>query len=1560
MQRQGNFLDSQQHDTTATDKRTGENKDFMEQGKKDETAKVPAETPKAEAIPAAKEKPGREQLPPIVNVMNEIGIPRYRIFNPSGQADPYDIQGCQLFNLPEQEETDDEELVTEISNVRTEAMKQETQPALHTIMACLLAVLLLVWKYLPKIFPILLFFFLIFIYSSSTVQGNIITTVSHSLKNSVDFVQSLSSSRPWTTWSLLKLKSDEDVVKICVASESPTKIFFKLSMGGVDVTPQVDTGAELSLATEDLFRMIPGHESLPIHPIKACLIDHNQRPIRQVTEPRIITYRLGDKVFQHPTYIIDNGITNSFLVGMDMLNAQRLSLLHDGTGYRMVTGDPLHPDQVLPTLSAPLPPELPEENCLRLQEDLFLQPAETRLVACRADKPVNTNRIALEHPNNETAPYVVIPTVDTVSLQDNYVEISNRSMEQVQLPKNWIIGKIEDMQEQSPRQTSHVETEPSVEIPVVTPEMEEMAVEPPSFSCHTEYFFDFKTYLQDSSFPEELLEDFLNFIDTKANKVIACSEFDFGKCTLPYEMEIETITDEAVSAKPYRLDPISTQQLDKILARMVEAGILSKEPSNFTSPVFLIGRKGEGGGSAKIRVLIDYRAINSLSVKDRMPLPYIPRLMQQLQNATWFSSLDLKHAFYAIPMSKEAGKKAAFVTHNATYVPRRMMMGLSTSANIFARVIQEVLEPVSDYALHFQDDLLIFTNGSKEDHLNHLKKVFLRLQECGLKCNGKGAFFKKEIAFLGKIVTKNGLKPHPKHVSALTNFPRPTCKKDLQKFIGIVNWLAPFILQYSQKINHLCQLISSKEWEWTRTHEEAFQQLKEQVNLNTFLYFVDTTLPLYVASDISHDSFGCIAYQVVSYAKEDLPKLKKATMESSTFPPSSIPTSHPVLPSSGAGVPEPLPLQAKGKGTTSHRIAAAHDIHPDLTEIMQENDKVHHVRAVGYFSGLFRGATLNYTTVEKEMTGLLLGMENFKHMCYMTPACYVITDSQPLVWLLKFRQSGLAKLERACIRLLAMPYQLIVCHLKGSLHPCDLLTRIFKVQEPAVRLKEAKKAVVVKTPWPLGSVVTLQDIIKELEKDPGMVEIPDRAPTKQTRPQEQANIIAMADGNRQEIKAASLATVTHDLEKELTPEKIAEAQARDPELKELRSQLLDGKHVKGYSMENGLVKKARITDQDKLIVIPSELQPLLFAAYHVVNHSGAGTLARMIGSNYHVPNLKDKLVVFTLACSLCNRFKASCDRKVQLGSAPLPTRKGESWTIDIVEGFPPTHGYDAYLSILDTFSGFRIALICQKTITAPKICQLLRENIIQVFGVPSFLTSDGGPQMLKSKELTEFCRFYSISRHVGVPNSPKSHGRIEISNRYISELTNILADQFEVPWTKIIHYCIHQLNLRPRKYFGDMSPMTIMFGTDQSPALPQLTDDIEAISPERHKELFETIHKKCDELIKSAQKEMQERNRALGGISNYVRPGSCVYLRDFRILPKKKTKQKFHSAPVLVLADYGETLLTRNFLGITSVVHKSNTRIAHPREVELFDKLPATTKAVLGAPFSPKEIEQAV
>ena len=156
-----------------------------------------------------------------------------------------------------------------------------------------------------------------------------------------------------------------------------------------------------------------------------------------------------------------------------------------------------------------------------------------------------------------------------------------------------------------------------------------------------------------------------------------------------------------------------------------------------------------------------------------------------------------------------------------------------------------------EFVRAYIDDLLVITRGSFEDHMSQLNKVLQRLKDAGLRVNAKKSFFAKdELEYLGYWITRKGIQPLPNKVEAIHNITQPTTKRQLRRFIGMVNYYRDSSIRRSHILAPLTAMTADKvKFNWTQKHTDAFQTMKKALSRDTILAYPDVNQPFHIHTD---------------------------------------------------------------------------------------------------------------------------------------------------------------------------------------------------------------------------------------------------------------------------------------------------------------------------------------------------------------------------------------------------------------------------------------------------------------------------------------------------------------------------------------------------------------------------------------------------------------------------------------------------------------------------------------------------------------------------------------
>ena len=315
---------------------------------------------------------------------------------------------------------------------------------------------------------------------------------------------------------------------------------------------------------------------------------------------------------------------------------------------------------------------------------------------------------------------------------------------------------------------------------------------------------------------------------------------------------------EPPSKAPYRLNQKELLELKKQLNDLLSRGYIRPSKSPYGAPVLFVDKK-----DGKLRMCIDYRALNKVTIKNNYPLPRIDDLFDRLAGAKYFSRIDLKSGYYQIRIADGDIEKTACRTRYGSYEFLVMPFGLCNAPSTFTTLMNTIFrEEMDDFVIVYIDDILVYSKTA-EEHARHLEAVLGRLRDNKLYANGeKSDFAHEEIEFLGHVVTRDGIKPDMKKVKAIQEWKRPSTQKGLRSFLGLANYYRRFIRDFSKIARPLSDLLkkgASQEWDEPCHH--AFEELKSKLSSPPVLKFPKFDKPFEVHTDASDFAIGGVLMQ---------------------------------------------------------------------------------------------------------------------------------------------------------------------------------------------------------------------------------------------------------------------------------------------------------------------------------------------------------------------------------------------------------------------------------------------------------------------------------------------------------------------------------------------------------------------------------------------------------------------------------------------------------------------------------------------------------------------------
>lgn len=336
-----------------------------------------------------------------------------------------------------------------------------------------------------------------------------------------------------------------------------------------------------------------------------------------------------------------------------------------------------------------------------------------------------------------------------------------------------------------------------------------------------------------------------------------------GKTHLEFHT-IDTKDCQPIKSRHYPVSPAIQELMDKEIDRMLSLGVIEPSESPWASPVTLVRKPN------KNRLCLDFRKINDVTTKLAYPIPNIDGILSRLSHTKYITAIDLKDAFWQIPLDLKSREKTAFVVPGKPLFHWTVMpFGLCNAPQRMMILMDKVIpQEIKERVFVYLDDLLVVSSDFKS-HLETLKIVANCLRKAGLTINiQKSNFCFKEVNYLGFVIGEGCIKTDSQKTSSISNFPLPKSKKQVRGFLGLSGWYRRFIENFASVAAPLSDTIKGDKFVMTDEAKTSFEKLKNLLTTPPVLAQPDFTRTFHLQCDASNSGIGAVLFQVDDNGEE--------------------------------------------------------------------------------------------------------------------------------------------------------------------------------------------------------------------------------------------------------------------------------------------------------------------------------------------------------------------------------------------------------------------------------------------------------------------------------------------------------------------------------------------------------------------------------------------------------------------------------------------------------------------------------------------------------------------
>jgi hypothetical protein len=885
----------------------------------------------------------------------------------------------------------------------------------------------------------------------------------------------------------------------------------------------------------------------------------------------------------------------------------------------------------------------------------------------------------------------------------------------------------------------------------------------------------------------------------------------------PAQVEIRLRPGEKpVSMRPYDASPMKREIIDKQLDAWFEAGVIEESSSPWGFPVIIVFRNG------KPRFCVDYRRLNEKTIADEYPLPKQSDILQALSGSHWLSTFDALAGFTQMEIKESDRPLTAFRTHRGLHQFRKMPFGLRDGPSIFQRIMNEILAKyLWIFVLVYIDDIVVFSK-TFEDHLRHLDWVLGAIAKAGITlAPSKCHVGYQSLLLLGQKVSRLGISTHKEKVDAIVTLKPPKTVPELQTFLGMMNYFSAYIPFYAWIVSPLFKLLKKGvKWDWTESHQEAFELSKQVLQSSPVLAYAQTGKGYRLYTDACDYGIAAVLQQVQAIKIGDLRGTKAYERLRRAYDNKApVPT---LVTAINSKCETPLP---KCEWADSF-----------------ENTVVFIERVVAYWSRVLKSSENLYSATEKEALALRDALMKFQP--YLEGEKIVaITDHAALTWSKTFQNVNRRLLVWGLV-FAAYP-DLDIVHRAGRVHSnVDPISRLRRrvpffeapLTDPTEHIELGLSSEITnEKDWQerlfarysaRSNVARTRRAIKRARLPDGdnvaetssnevpTRDEPERVSTDQDEPPVDEGS-PLSDAIAILPDAAWVASFTRDYPKDPFFSKIIDS---------LRStkDWANPKYRQYALGDEGLLYFVNWAGKMRVCVPKKQRKFVLNYIHDSLSesaHAGWQRTYNRMADTYYWPLMCRTIKSFVRSCDICQKVKPR--RHAPYGllrPVPIPEKPFDVVTMDFITDLPPSGEYSAIYVIVDKLTKYGIFLPCSKRIGETETARLFVTSVVVPFGVPRSIISDRDSRW-RGDFWKEVSASLGAQRSLTTAHHPQADGQTEILNQLLEIALRGYVNSDRSDWSGKLPEFAMSYNSSVHSATG-FSPAYLLYGFEPN-RLPQ-------------------------------------------------------------------------------------------------------------------------------------------